>query len=122
MRACAKDKTLYTNNTYAILLYIITQGVTMANTLMQIRVDENLKKEADKLFADLGLDTTTAVRIFLKTCLRKKGLPFRVQRQKSVKEPEEEAFYSEENVAILKAGYEALKNGKGMVKELLSQA
>lgn len=121
MRACAKDKTLYTNNTYAILLYIITQGVTMANTLMQIRVDENLKKEADKLFADLGLDTTTAVRIFLKTCLRKKGLPFRVQRQKSVKEPEEEAFYSEENVAILKAGYEALKNGKGMVKELIDE-
>lgn len=121
MRACAKDKTLYTNNTYAILLYIITQGVTMANTLMQIRVDENLKKEADKLFADLGLDTTTAVRIFLKTCLKKNGLPFRVQRQKSVKELEEEAFYSEENVAILKAGYEALKNGKGMVKELIDE-
>ena len=120
MRACAKDKTLYTNNTYAILFYIITQGVTMANTLMQIRVDENLKKEADKLFADLGLDTTTAVRIFLKTCLKKNGLPFKVQRQKSPKELEEEAFYSEENVAILKERYEKAKRGEGLlVKELI---
>ncbi len=92
----------------------------MANTLMQIRVDENLKKEADTLFADLGLDTTTAVRIFLKTCLRKKGLPFRVQKKKSIKELEEEAFYSEENVAILKERYEKAKRGEGLlVKELI---
>lgn len=47
-------------------------------TLMQIRVDSTLKQEADKLFAELGLDTTTAMRIFLKTAVREKRLPFEV--------------------------------------------
>lgn len=47
-------------------------------TLMQIRVDSTLKQEADKLFSELGLDTTTAMRIFLKTAVREKKLPFEV--------------------------------------------
>lgn len=47
-------------------------------TLMQIRVDSTLKQEADKLFSELGLDTTTAMRIFLKTAVRERKLPFEV--------------------------------------------
>lgn len=47
-------------------------------TLIQIRVDGTLKQEADKLFAELGLDTTTAMRIFLKTAVRERKLPFEV--------------------------------------------
>jgi len=30
---------------------------------IQVRIDDNLKSEADTLFTSLGLDTTTAVRI-----------------------------------------------------------
>lgn len=47
-------------------------------TLMQIRVDSTLKQDADRLFAELGLDTTTAMRIFLKTAVRERRLPFEV--------------------------------------------
>lgn len=47
----------------------------MMTTLMQIRVDSTLKQEADKLFSELGLDTATAMRIFLKTAVREKRLP-----------------------------------------------
>ena len=32
---------------------------------LQIRIDEQLKKDADSLFSSLGLDTSTAIRIFL---------------------------------------------------------
>ena len=32
--------------------------------IMQIRLDNTLKEEADALFSSLGLDTPTAVRIF----------------------------------------------------------
>lgn len=35
----------------------------MAN--LQIRINDELKQQADILFADLGLDTSTAVRMFL---------------------------------------------------------
>lgn len=48
------------------------------NSLIQVRVDENLKKEADDLFIDLGLDTPTAIRIFLKQAIKQRGLPFEV--------------------------------------------
>ena len=48
------------------------------NSLIQIRVDEATKKEADALFSNLGLDTPTAVRIFLKQALKYHGLPFAV--------------------------------------------
>ncbi|WP_050697554.1 type II toxin-antitoxin system RelB/DinJ family antitoxin [Anaeromassilibacillus senegalensis] len=48
------------------------------NTLIQVRVEDTLKKDADSLFADLGLDTPTAIRIFLKQAIKKQGLPFDV--------------------------------------------
>lgn len=48
---------------------------------LQIRVDDTLKKEADALFASLGLDTTTAVRIFLNAAVENAGIPFVVQRR-----------------------------------------
>ena len=48
------------------------------NTLIQVRVDDSLKKDADALFSDLGLDTPTAIRIFLKQAIKQNGLPFPV--------------------------------------------
>lgn len=50
-------------------------------TTLQIRLDDNLKKEADALFASLGLDTTTAVRIFLNAAVEHAGIPFSVQHR-----------------------------------------
>ena len=43
---------------------------------IQIRVDENTKAAADSLFSSLGLDTSTAVRIFLVKALEHNGIPF----------------------------------------------
>lgn len=54
----------------------------MTKTL-QIRIDEELKKEVDELFEDLGLDTSTAVRMFFKAALDRNGLPFDVKRPNS---------------------------------------
>ena len=38
----------------------------MAN--INIRIDDNLKKDAENLFNDLGLNMTTATTMFLKQC------------------------------------------------------
>jgi len=50
----------------------------MAKTI-QIRVDDFLKNAADDLFASLGMDTTTAVRIFLTIAIETGGIPFDVK-------------------------------------------
>lgn len=48
------------------------------NTSLNIRVDSDLKQQAEALFADLGLNMTTAVNIFLRQSLQRHGLPFDV--------------------------------------------
>ena len=48
----------------------------MAN--LQIRLNDELKAQADNLFASLGFDTSTAVRIFLTAAVENNGLPFEV--------------------------------------------
>jgi len=51
----------------------------MAQTaLIQVRVDAELKKEAEALLNDMGLDTSTAVRVFFKQIIAKKSIPFTI--------------------------------------------
>jgi len=48
---------------------------------LQIRVDDNLKVQADTLFSSLGMDLSTAVRIFLTAAVENDGLPFPVKHK-----------------------------------------
>lgn len=48
-------------------------------TSMNIRVEPEIKKQAQELFAALGMDMTTAVNIFLRQAISKNGLPFMVK-------------------------------------------
>lgn len=50
----------------------------MSKTI-QLRVDDFLKSAADELFTSLGLDTSTAIRIFLTMAVESGGLPFEVR-------------------------------------------
>lgn len=52
----------------------------MASTI-QVRVDDDLKTKADKLFRDLGTDTTTAIRMFLTQAVANDGFPFEIKRK-----------------------------------------
>lgn len=45
----------------------------------QIRIDSKVKEQASALFADLGLDMSGAVNIFLRQCILRGGLPFSVE-------------------------------------------
>ena len=46
---------------------------------IQVRVDDNLKTTVDNLFTSLGLDTSTAVRMFLVAAMEAGGIPFAVK-------------------------------------------
>ena len=48
---------------------------------LQIRIDDKLKADSDALFASLGMDTSTAVRMFLTMSVENNGLPFAVQHK-----------------------------------------
>lgn len=44
-----------------------------------VRVDDDLKKEATAIFNELGLDMTTAVKLFLKQYVLTRSIPFEVK-------------------------------------------
>ena len=50
----------------------------MAQTNINIRMDENLKKDFDQMCNELGMNMTTAFNIFAKTVVRQHGIPFPV--------------------------------------------
>ena len=63
---------------------------------MSFRVDKDLKRQADKLFKELGLNTSVALNMFLAQCVRNQALPFIPSRMEKnstkVEEHEEETI------------------------------
>lgn len=50
----------------------------MALQSINIEIDENLMKQAQELFAGMGMDVTTAVNVFLHQAVREQAIPFRI--------------------------------------------
>ena len=53
----------------------------MSKVSTNISLDSELKKSAQSLFRDLGLDLTTAVTLFLKQSIREQAIPFEIKRE-----------------------------------------
>lgn len=60
----------------------------MAGSVLQVRIDEELRKETSEIFHNLGLDMSSAVRLFLNRVVVEQGLPFSMV----LKKPEEKSF------------------------------
>lgn len=58
----------------------------MGTVNVTIRMDEELKNQADELFADLGLSFTAAVTAFTKQAVREQKIPFMLSRDVPNKE------------------------------------
>lgn len=77
----------------------------MATSLLQVRIDDSLKEQAALIFEDLGIDTSTAVRMFLKRAVMVNGIPFSMTLPK-------EPYVSERGYrAMLEISENAEKNG-----------
>ena len=53
--------------------------ICMSTVPTQIRINADVKKQANELFNDLGMDMSWAVNIFLRQCIMRGGLPFKVE-------------------------------------------
>ncbi len=51
----------------------------MATVPTQVRIEEDLKKQAMELFTQLGIDMSSAMNMFLRQCVMRGGLPFAVE-------------------------------------------
>lgn len=51
----------------------------MATTNLNVRVDENLKTNAEELLSELGMNMSTAINVFLRQLVRVHGIPFEIK-------------------------------------------
>ncbi|MGN1382800.1 MAG: type II toxin-antitoxin system RelB/DinJ family antitoxin [Eubacterium sp.] len=55
----------------------------MSTSLVQVRMDKELKDDANAIFDELGIDMSTAIKMFLKKCVAEGGIPFSLKVQKN---------------------------------------
>jgi len=84
----------------------------MAQTSINIRIDEDLKKQVEYLFAEFGMNMTTAFTVFAKAVVREKKIPFEISAVT-------DDFYNEYNQDRIKKAIADIKAGKGVAHELI---
>ena len=85
-------------------------------TNITIRIDEEVKKEAETLFNQLGMSMSGAINIFFRQAIREQAIPFPI-RTKTADEKYNEYFNSH-NMKILLESIEQVKNGQVVTKTL----
>lgn len=75
---------------------------------INLRVDDNLKRSAERTLNDIGLSMSTAINIFLKTVVRENRIPFELSA---------DPFYSKENMEELERRVADIRSGKSTLKE-----
>ncbi len=80
----------------------------MAQTMINFRIDENLKKEMEKICREMGMSMTTAFTIFATKVARERRIPFEITA---------EPFYSESNIKHLKKVITDIESGKAKLVE-----
>ena len=81
----------------------------MAQTTLNVRIDEKLKKDLEEFCSNVGMNVSVAVNMFAKTVVREQRLPFEVAI---------DPFYSKENQERLKRSIAQMEATGGTVREL----
>lgn len=79
----------------------------MPQTTINVRMDENLKKQFEDFCNDTGLNVSVAINMFVKTVVREQKIPFIIAS---------DPFYSESNLERLKASIGEINSGKVIKK------
>ena len=80
-------------------------------TNLNIRIDKELKEQAEAFFNELGLNMSSAFNIFVRQSLRQGKIPFELS---IVADP----FYSSTNIAILRQSIQEANEGRLVTKTL----
>jgi DNA-damage-inducible protein J len=81
----------------------------MAQTLVNVRMDEEVKRSMEETCKELGITMSTAFNIFARKMSREKRIPFEVSI---------DPFYSENNIKAIKESIKQLEEGKVVKKSL----
>jgi DNA-damage-inducible protein J len=93
---------------------------------VNIRMDSELKKQAEELFNELGMTISTAFTIFVRQSVRQRKIPFEISAPKPVVRAgytvppgeEDDPFYSESNLRHLRKSIKEMEDGKVVEKTM----
>lgn len=91
----------------------------MATTNINIRVDDELKRDAEDLFSYLGLTMSSAITMFLRSAVNNDGIPFELKRR----EPNAATLAAlKESDTILSnpSAYKAYNSAEDMMGDILA--
>lgn len=78
---------------------------------VSLRLEENFKKELDKMCDEMGMNLTTFFMIYAKKALRDRKIPFEIEAPK-------DPFYSKTNLEALDHSMQCAREGKVIVKTI----
>ena len=80
----------------------------MAQSMVNFRLDENIKKSMEEACKEMVMSMTTAFTIFATKVGKEKRIPFEI-----IADP----FYSQSNMNYLRRVISAIESGKAVLKE-----
>lgn len=83
---------------------------------VNIRMDKDVKEQADALFSELGFNLTTAVNAFVRQAIRDRAIPFHIEAKST--EDKYYEYFNPHNMKILMESIADIKAGKGIVKTM----
>ena len=86
-----------------------------ATALVQAKIEPELKSSVEKHFANFGMDTSTAIRIFLKKVDQTKSIPFHIGMEME-EEPECSYEPNEKFAAYLDKALADIKAGRNLIE------
>lgn len=75
---------------------------------INLRVDDDVKQNAERTLDDIGLSMSAAINIFLKTVVRENRIPFELSA---------DPFYSKDNMDELEKRVADIRSGKSKLEE-----
>ena len=88
--------------------YNKVKGRRMIMAQISLRIDDDVKINAEKVCKDIGMSMSTAVNIYLKRLGSERRIPFEVSA---------DPFYSKENMDELVRRVDNIRTGKSVLKE-----
>ena len=80
----------------------------MAQTTINVRIDEKTKNDFEKFCNETGLNISTAINLFIKTVIRENQIPFKITT---------DPFYNKDNIDYLKEVINDIETNKSKLKE-----
>ena len=90
----------------------------MNNATIQLRIDSKTKKQAQKTLDDIGLDFSSAIKLFLKSVIATESIPFEIRTKNGFTLKQEQEIIKETDWAV-KHG-KRYSSAKELHKDLIS--